>query len=79
MLWYYARGRDVFQVEASFEKATEEFVLRFHVGHHKDQVERFTDEIAFRNRLDALEQDLATQQWERVVGPPMLLKDGWKL
>lgn len=78
MLWSYSRGRDVFHLETSFDTASNEFVLRFHVGRHNDQVERFKDEIAFRKRLDALERELVAQQWER-AGPPVLLKDGWKL
>lgn len=78
MLWYYVKGANVFEIEAFFDQTTEEFVVRFRVGSQGHQVERFKDEIAFRNRLDTLEQEHVAQQWER-IGPPVTSKDGWKL
>ena len=79
MVWCYVKGADVFEIEAFFDQATEEFVVRFDAGPERHQVERFKDEIAFRNRLDALEQEFVAQQWERRIGPPTTFKDGWKL
>lgn len=63
MLWSYPTGSTVFQIDAKFDRATNEFVLRVY-GRDHDHVERFKDVIAFRTRLDALEQDLAAQRWK---------------
>jgi hypothetical protein len=75
MLWCYSTGSAVFQIDAKFDRATNEFVLRFYGGRHHDHVERFKDAIALRKRLDALEQELAAQRRER-GGSPALSKDG---
>jgi hypothetical protein len=75
MLWCYSTRSAVVQIDAKFDRATNEFVLRFYGGRHHDHEERFKDAIALRTRLDALEQDLAAQQGES-VDPPVLSKDG---
>ena len=78
MLWSYLRRGDVFQVEATFDQATHEFVLRFRTGDQSERVERFKDEIAFRARLDSLDEELTAQSWSS-CGLPAPLKDGWKV
>ena len=78
MLWSYLRGGDVFHVEATFDKTTHEFVLRFRMGDQNERIERFNDEIAFRARLETLDEELTAQSWGS-SGPPVILKDGWKL
>ena len=61
-----------------FDAASDEFVVKFRRGHESQHVERFKDEIAFRTRLAALDQELNEQHWQR-VHPPVLKADGWKI
>jgi hypothetical protein len=78
MLWTYTRGLDDIRVETSVDQGTNEYILVVRRSAKESSIERFPDASSFRVRLEALEQELANEQW-RQVGPPVLLKDGWKL
>jgi hypothetical protein len=78
MFWFYERGLEECRIETSFDDDAKEYVLAIHRGVHDRQEERFTDELSFGSRLEVLEQELAAEQWKR-VGPPVFLKNGWKL
>jgi hypothetical protein len=76
MLWCYARGLDNLRIETSFDAATNEYVLTSTRGPHRES-ERFHDAEAFRVRLEALEGEIAGNDWTQ-VGGPIFLRDGWK-
>lgn len=77
MLWVYSRGLDNLRIETSFENATNEYVLTSTRGPDRES-ERFHDAQAFRVRLEALECEIAGNQWTQ-VGGPIFLRDGWKI
>ena len=65
VLYSYSNGRAVFDIETFFDRTANEFVLIFRRGdgHH---VERFKDEIAFRTRIESLDQELEADKWQRI-------------
>ena len=78
MLWIYQRGSEDLRIETSFDNATKEYVLIMTRGPHETTVERFKDAAAFQVRLEALERQIASEQWKS-VGNPIILRDGWKI
>ena len=79
MLWIYARGDQSLRLETRFDNETEEFVLIIDPEDGSQwQIERFKDPVLFRQRLVALENELESAKWQ-LDGPPMLLRDGWKI
>ena len=77
MLWVYTRGLDNLRIETSFDNTTNEYVLTSTRGPHQES-ERFNDADAFRVRLEALEYEIAGNQWTQ-VGDPIFLRDGWNV
>jgi hypothetical protein len=78
MLWIYRRADEVCPIEASFDHAAQQYVLVIFKGLSNERWERFTDEATFRTRLQLLDHEMSADRWEQ-TGPPVLLKDGWKL
>jgi len=77
MLWIYSRGDQSLRLETRFDNETQEFVLiSFEQG--GSQTERFKNADSFRRRLEGLEKQLEFENWQR-DGPPVLLRDGWKI
>jgi len=77
MLWIFERGDEVLRFETRYNNETEDYVLIVHRSDSTQQVERFRDVNAFRNRLEALEKQLEAEQW-RATGS-VVLRDGWKI
>jgi hypothetical protein len=78
MLWIYARGQESLRIETRFDNGTGEYVLIFYRDDGSQQIERFQDPDSFGSRLETLEQQLNTEAW-RSEGPPMVLRDGWRI
>jgi hypothetical protein len=78
MLWIFTRAGEIRRYETRFDNDTSEYVLVIHDQGVPAQTERFTTVLAFQRRLDALEQQLEREQWQR-TGAPVLLRDGWKI
>jgi hypothetical protein len=78
MLWLYRRDDEMCPVEASFDSAAQQYVLVIYKGLPNECWERFTDEAAFRTRLSDPRARDVHRQLEH-SGPPVFLKDGWKL
>lgn len=78
MIWSYSNGSAVLDIEATFDDADKEFVLKYRRKDGTQHVERFKDEIAFRKRLELLDHEFEQQRWRR-VGPPVLLGDRWNI
>jgi len=76
VIWLYARREEVLELETAFRDETAEYVLELRTKAGAPQTERFSDGVAFRTRLLALEHRLADQQW-RPHGPPVICADGW--
>ena len=78
MLWLYERGLEDLRIETSFDNATKEYVLILRRGLENESTERFGDSVAFGDRIEALQRELTRDHWTP-AGPPLLLKDGWKV
>lgn len=78
MLWIFKRAGEFRQYETRFDKGTSEYVLVIHHPGVAPHTERFATVLAFQRRLEALEQELEREQWQRSA-PPVLLRDGWKI
>lgn len=78
MLWTFTRADEIRRYETRFDNATSEYVLVIHHPGIAPQSERFATVLAFQRRLEALEQQLEHEQWQRTA-PPVLLRDGWKI
>lgn len=78
MLWIYARGQESLRIETRFDNETGEYVLIFYRDDGNHQIERFQDPDSFGSRLEAVEQQLNTEAWHS-DGPPMVLRDGWRI
>jgi hypothetical protein len=78
MVWLFERGDQSLRLETRYDSAAGDYALVIHHEEGAPQVEHFKDEIAFRGRLAALEAQLRAERWT-ASGPPVLLKDGWKL
>ena len=77
MLWIYERSSQTLRIETRFDNATKEYVLITRRPDDTEQVERFRDPASFQTRLDSLERQLETEEWQsRSV---TALHDGWKL
>jgi len=79
MIWMFERGKDSLRLETRYDNASAEFVLIRHQLTGDPQVERFGNEMAFRRRLEVLEQQLTADRWTLQEGGPILLREGWKI
>ena len=78
MLWMFERNDESLRLETRYDNTTLEFVLIMRLPDGKQQIERFKDALTFRNRLEALQAQLESEQWT-AVGSPVMLRDGWKI
>lgn len=77
MIWLYERGPHVLRIETRFDNASSEFELIWHRPDGTSDSERFATEALFRARLEAIEADLKSEQWN-INGSPQIVSDGWK-
>ena len=76
MVWLFERETQAVRVETRYDRETSEYVLLIHRP-DDSQIERFQNEVTFRNRSERLEQQFDSDQWQRTG--PFLLRDGWRL
>jgi hypothetical protein len=76
MLWIFERDEESLRLETHYDNDAREFVLVMHRPNGQ-QIERFRDTVTFRERLEALETQLAADHWKQQG--PLLLHDGWKI
>ena len=77
MIWLFERDGESVRLETRYESDTAEFVLIVHTPKGGPQIQRFTDAVSFRERLEVLETQLVADRWQQQG--PMPLHDGWKL
>ena len=77
MVWFFERNRESLRLETRYDNDTAEFLLVTHSPDGREQTERFTDAMTFRQRLEALERQLEADHWTQ--HGPVFLHDGWKL
>ena len=77
MLWIYERSNETLRIETRFDNDTTEYLLIIHWPDGTEQAERFSSGASFQLRLESLEQQLETEEWQsRGV---RTLRDGWKI
>jgi hypothetical protein len=77
MLWIFERDTERLQLETTYDTVTAQFVLTIGPPGQESQVERFSDQVDFRQRLEALEEQLQGEHWAQTS--MRLLRDGWKI
>ena len=78
MMWLYQRDDEACLIETFFDNASQKYVVITAKGLPHEREERFADEEMFRTRLQILEHEMSAQRWTH-RGPPVFLKDAWKL
>ena len=76
MVWFYERADEVLELETRYDNTTREYLLERRAPGAPGEIERFSNAVAFRARLQALEQRLTGQHWRPKESPPVL-SDGW--
>ena len=77
MVWFYTRNQQSLTLETRFDNATNEFVGILTGLTASPVTKRFSTVEGFRNWIEAMERDLAEQQW-KADGAPHVLPDGWR-
>jgi len=77
MVYVFERGDESFQLQTRYDSEAKEYVLTLYGIEGRPHIERFKSSHVFRNRLAALEQQLAAENWTQ--HGPTLLHDAWKL
>jgi hypothetical protein len=78
MIWIFEREpEETLRLETRYDNDTSEFVLIMHRPIGGPQIERFTDAVTFRERLEILETQLEADRWK--PKGPVFLHDGWKM
>ena len=76
MLWFFERATEIVELETRYDNDNAQYLLELRIPDEPPKIERFDDAMAFRVRLQAIEESLRGQRWMR-KGPPSLLADGW--
>lgn len=74
---FFERDSESLRLETRYDNDTAEFVPIMHRPNGGPQIERFTDTVTFRERLEVLETQLAADHCTQ--HGPGFLHDGWKL
>jgi hypothetical protein len=77
MVYVFERGAESFKLQTHYDSEAREYVLTIYGDEGRPRIERFRGAHAFRNRLAALEQQFAAENWQQ--HGPTLLHDAWKL
>ena len=77
MVWFFERDRLVTRVETTYDRVAGQFVLSVENAQGERTIERFNDQTAFQRRLQDLQHQLESEQWE--CSEETFLADGWKL
>jgi len=77
MHWTFKRGDQFLSLETSYDRELGEYVLRWQYPGGGEDVERYTNDFTFRQRLITLEEDLRVWGWFQ-CGPAAVLRDGWQ-
>jgi hypothetical protein len=76
MIFIFERGASIIELETRYDNDTSEYVLELRQPDTSDQLERFENAGAFRERLAEIERGLEGRKWRR-SGPPVLVPEGF--
>jgi hypothetical protein len=76
MVWFYERPDGSLRIETRFDSTTKEYILQVEWPARPTVTERFSNAVAFKKRVLALERQLEAEQWKQ-VGTPKILPHGW--
>jgi hypothetical protein len=77
MHWTYRRGDQMLSLDTSYDRDLGEYILRWQYPGGGEDLERYTNDFTFRQRLLALEDDLRVWGWKPVASRSCL-RDGWQ-
>ena len=63
VVWFFERGNELLRVETSYDRVAGVFLLRAQRPDGTEEVEKFSDEIACQQRLEALDNQLRSERW----------------
>ena len=63
MVWFFERGNELLRIETSYDRVAGVFLLRAQRPDGTEEVEKFSDEIACQQRLEALDNQLRSERW----------------
>ena len=63
VVWFFERGNELLRIETSYDRVAGVFLLRAQRPDGTEQVDRFSDEAACQQRLDALDNQLRSEHW----------------
>jgi len=76
MVFFFERGATMLELETRYDNDTREYVLVMRLPEGAATTERFGDALTFRTRLQAIEDRLRADHWQR-HGAALVLPDGW--
>jgi hypothetical protein len=63
MLWFFRRADEYLRIETTHDSATGSFTLTVHMTDGTRLTERFKEQAAFEERIEALERQLLSDNW----------------
>ena len=63
VVWFFERGNELLRIETSYDRVAGVFLLRAQRPDGTEEVEKFSDEIACQQRLEALDNQLRSERW----------------
>ncbi len=76
MIWFYKRDKIALRLETRYDNKAAEYVAVLHHPDGRQELQRFSQLVAFRQWLLTLEETLAADRWTQ-KGSPDILPDGW--
>ena len=74
MIWLFERAHEAFSVETEYDNVAGEYLMTLRQADGNAIVERFPNTETLEARLVVLEQDLASDRWQRGA---LNTKDSW--
>ena len=78
MVYLFERESEALRLETRYNRASKTYEIIWRRADGTSTQESFTGETSFRSRLDEIYSTLERDDW-RTIGPPQLLRDGWRI
>ena len=76
MIWFFSRKNQHIRLETRYDNDTSEFVVAIERPDGRRETERFSDLVAYRKRLVALEEQCEAEHWTP-SGLPLIVPEGF--
>ncbi len=78
MIYLFERESEAMRIETRYDRASKTYEIIWRRADGTSTQESFKGETSFRSRLDEIYTALEHEAW-RSIGPPQLLRDGWRI